>query len=130
MDVVGVFVASWRQWFLPIDGIVGAIHRDPQLLPSEPLNCMYTASRAAVRAAPGTTLARFVLNHTLRPGCGHPAFVRSQCLTPRLHVRACSQPVPRHGCGWRRRVVQLWCHPCAVAWLAVASALLVPDLQS
>ena len=130
MDVVGVFVASWRQWFLPIDGIVGAIHRDPQLLPSEPLNCMYTASRAAVRAAPGTTLARFVLNHTLRPGCGHPAFVRSLCLTRRLHMRACSQPVPRHGCGWRRRVVQLWCHPCAVAWLAVASALLVPDLQS
>lgn len=46
MDVLGVFVASWRQWFLPIDGIVGAIHRDPQLLPSEPLNCMYTVRPA------------------------------------------------------------------------------------
>ena len=127
MDVVGVFVASWRQWFLPIDGIVGAIHRDPQLLPSEPLNCMH-AVRPALPC--GTTLARFVSSHTLRPGCGHPAFVRSLCLTRRLHMRACSQPVPRHGCAWRRRVVQLWCHPCAVAWLAVASALLVPDLQS
>ena len=126
MDVLGVFVASWRQWFLPIDGIVGAIHRDHgySVLMAPPSVAavgavelyVYCTSRAAVRAATGTTLTRFVSSHTLHPGCGHPASCAHSVSHPScMCALAASQS---HGCGcggvWFNFGAQVP-HPRAVA---------------